>query len=302
MQNGCVESFNGKMRDELLNETLFFSLDQARGAVAAWTEDYNTERPHSSLAYETPAALGDVHPRAGVEVVRCLIAVRGEELPDRLVAGAQARRSRQVDADIGGLIGLHRAVAGRGKIGDARGESHVHRLCDDPVHIDRLAGIADIVHDDVGDRGEVEDALREFGLAGEGGVECHRRARRHVVDQLRHGAALVDQRAVGAVVQDVDAGGQISARHVVGVAGGQTGADVERVRQDADRHAPAIGAEHGGEIIGLHCRGGLRGHRTGIGHDQMLVILPAGVSRQVRLVGRGKRVRELYGGSRFSFL
>ncbi|MCZ8275016.1 MAG: transposase, partial [Microcystis sp. LE19-4.1E] len=49
-------SFNGKMRDELLNETLFFTLDQAREAVAAWAEDYNTERPHSSLAYETPAA------------------------------------------------------------------------------------------------------------------------------------------------------------------------------------------------------------------------------------------------------
>ena len=56
MQNGYVESFNGKMRDELLNETLFFTLDQARQAVAEWIEDYNTERPHSSLAYETPAA------------------------------------------------------------------------------------------------------------------------------------------------------------------------------------------------------------------------------------------------------
>lgn len=56
MQNGYVESFNGKMRDELLNETLFFSLDQARSAIAAWMEDYNTTRPHSSLAYQTPAA------------------------------------------------------------------------------------------------------------------------------------------------------------------------------------------------------------------------------------------------------
>jgi len=55
MQNGYVESFNGKMRDELLNETLFFT-DQTRDAVAAWAEDYNTTRPHSSLAYETPAA------------------------------------------------------------------------------------------------------------------------------------------------------------------------------------------------------------------------------------------------------
>jgi transposase InsO family protein len=56
IQNGYVESFNGKMRDELLNETLFFSLGQAREAITAWMEDYNTARPHSSLAYETPAA------------------------------------------------------------------------------------------------------------------------------------------------------------------------------------------------------------------------------------------------------
>lgn len=56
MQNVYVESFNGKRRDELLNETLFFSLDQAREAVAAWADDDNTERPHSSLADETPAA------------------------------------------------------------------------------------------------------------------------------------------------------------------------------------------------------------------------------------------------------
>ena len=56
MQNGFAESFNGKMRDELLNETLFFSLDHARQVIAAWVADYNTIRPHSALAYQTPAA------------------------------------------------------------------------------------------------------------------------------------------------------------------------------------------------------------------------------------------------------
>ena len=56
MQNGYVESFNGRMRDELLNETLFLSMDHARVQIAAWVEDYNQERPHSSLGYETPAA------------------------------------------------------------------------------------------------------------------------------------------------------------------------------------------------------------------------------------------------------
>jgi transposase InsO family protein len=56
MQNGYVESFNGRMRDELLNESLFFGLDHARSAIAEWVEDFNTTRPHSSLGYQTPAA------------------------------------------------------------------------------------------------------------------------------------------------------------------------------------------------------------------------------------------------------
>lgn len=55
MQNGYVESFNGRMRDELLNESLFFGLDHARSAIAEWADDYNNFRPHSSLGYQTPA-------------------------------------------------------------------------------------------------------------------------------------------------------------------------------------------------------------------------------------------------------
>lgn len=56
MQNGYVESFNGRIRDELLNETLFLSLTHARVEIAAWAEDYNRERPHSYLGYATLAA------------------------------------------------------------------------------------------------------------------------------------------------------------------------------------------------------------------------------------------------------
>ena len=62
MQNGYVESFNGRMRDELLNETLFLSLAHARVEIAAWVEDYNRERPHSSLGYANP---GGVRRRTG---------------------------------------------------------------------------------------------------------------------------------------------------------------------------------------------------------------------------------------------
>jgi len=56
MQNGYVESFNGRMRDELLNESLFFELADARLAIQSWVTDYNSARPHSSLDYKTPAA------------------------------------------------------------------------------------------------------------------------------------------------------------------------------------------------------------------------------------------------------
>jgi transposase InsO family protein len=55
MQNGFVESFNRRMRDELLNETLFRDLAHARDLIAAWVTDYNTERPHSALGYQTRA-------------------------------------------------------------------------------------------------------------------------------------------------------------------------------------------------------------------------------------------------------
>jgi len=55
MQNGFIESFNGSFRDECLNETLFSTLGQARTAIAAWKEDYNKDRPHSSLGNRTPS-------------------------------------------------------------------------------------------------------------------------------------------------------------------------------------------------------------------------------------------------------
>jgi len=55
-QNAFVESFNGKLRDELLNEELFTSLSHARAALRDWSDDYNRVRVHSSLGWLTPAA------------------------------------------------------------------------------------------------------------------------------------------------------------------------------------------------------------------------------------------------------
>ncbi|UVO39415.1 IS3 family transposase [Bradyrhizobium arachidis] len=55
MQNAFIESFNGRLRDELLNETLFTSLAQARVALGCWRADYNDTRPHSRLGWRTPS-------------------------------------------------------------------------------------------------------------------------------------------------------------------------------------------------------------------------------------------------------
>jgi len=54
-QNAFIESFNGRLRDELLNETLFASLAHARVALDAWKDDYNTVRPHGALGNLPPA-------------------------------------------------------------------------------------------------------------------------------------------------------------------------------------------------------------------------------------------------------
>jgi putative transposase len=56
-QNAFIESFNGRLRDELFNETLFTSVAQARIALAEWRNDYNTVRPYSKLAGRTPAEI-----------------------------------------------------------------------------------------------------------------------------------------------------------------------------------------------------------------------------------------------------
>lgn len=52
--NGYIESFNGKFRDECLNQFWFVNLLEAQERIEAWRQDYNQERPHSSLGYQTP--------------------------------------------------------------------------------------------------------------------------------------------------------------------------------------------------------------------------------------------------------
>ncbi len=55
-QNGYVESFHGKLRDEFLNVSWFLNLFDARRKIKEWRRDYNEQRPHSALGYLTPAA------------------------------------------------------------------------------------------------------------------------------------------------------------------------------------------------------------------------------------------------------
>lgn len=61
MQNGYIESFNGKFRDECLNEHWFETLIQARDAIATWRQDYNEVRPHSTIGRIPPAHFAALH-------------------------------------------------------------------------------------------------------------------------------------------------------------------------------------------------------------------------------------------------
>lgn len=61
VENGFIESFNGRLRDECLNVEWFSSLEDARRKLAKFREHYNRERPHSSLADRTPAAFAALH-------------------------------------------------------------------------------------------------------------------------------------------------------------------------------------------------------------------------------------------------
>ena len=54
-ENGYVESFNGKLRDELLDREIFYTVTEARVLIERWRREYNTVRPHSALGYRLPA-------------------------------------------------------------------------------------------------------------------------------------------------------------------------------------------------------------------------------------------------------
>jgi putative transposase len=67
MQNGHVESFHGRLRDECLNASWFRTLNDVRTTLETWRQEYNWERPHSSLAYRTPAEFASIAGYGNVE-------------------------------------------------------------------------------------------------------------------------------------------------------------------------------------------------------------------------------------------
>jgi len=71
-QNGFVESFHGKLRDELLDREAFGSLKEAKLVVEDWRRAYNEQRPHSSLGYQSPAAFAAAHAASSSATLRCL--------------------------------------------------------------------------------------------------------------------------------------------------------------------------------------------------------------------------------------
>ena len=70
MQNGYIESFNGKFRDECLNEQWFETLHQARSAISTWRQDYNEVRPHSSIGRIPPARFAELHRQRAADATR----------------------------------------------------------------------------------------------------------------------------------------------------------------------------------------------------------------------------------------
>jgi len=77
VQNAYVESFNGKLRDECLNENVFTDVHDARNKIETWRKDYNSTRPHSSLNNLTPDEFAGTLPQPGRITNLLMVGCRG---------------------------------------------------------------------------------------------------------------------------------------------------------------------------------------------------------------------------------
>jgi Integrase core domain len=131
MHNGFCESFNGRMRDEPLNESLFLGLDHARTKITNWVDDYNQRRPHSALGYLTPAAYA-----ANLSATR-----------DRLRNPDQLRRSHVAPPAPNGVNNAEALIAAGGKL-SGRSVELACRMPPSPVEQQHGVGaIGDVARD-----------------------------------------------------------------------------------------------------------------------------------------------------------
>jgi putative transposase len=72
-ENGYIESFNGKLRDELLNREIFYTLQEAKVLIEQWRKEYNTVRPHSALGYRPPAPEAVLMPQLAPPLMAAVI-------------------------------------------------------------------------------------------------------------------------------------------------------------------------------------------------------------------------------------
>jgi len=102
VQNAYIESFNGRFRDECLNQHLFSSLDEARAIIEDWRIEYNDERPHSSIGYRTPTEFAATRPRRST---RSSLQTHQQDGPPSLVP-VSARRVGQASEDGAGGMAM----------------------------------------------------------------------------------------------------------------------------------------------------------------------------------------------------
>lgn len=89
MQNGFIESFNGRLRDEKLNETLFTTLHHVRVELSTWRNDYNHQRPHSRLGWLTPSEYRDAKTQPPVQAMAMGAALQTGSTPMTIAQPAQ---------------------------------------------------------------------------------------------------------------------------------------------------------------------------------------------------------------------
>ncbi len=103
-QNGYGESFNGKLRDECLNMELFHHPDHARAVIELWRRHYNTQRPHSSLGYRTPAEFRQsLQKDGGCATGQCMCSPPEDTDPVTALSSDGGRSNRGVAADARGV-------------------------------------------------------------------------------------------------------------------------------------------------------------------------------------------------------